>query len=305
MKINIIMHKFEKLSNVTQFNSQRGQETLHPLVSVLDQSKSVEIPARCYISDLYVIFLKDLKCEDFKYGRNQYDYQEETMLFIAPSQVFGINAPEEKMVRPTGWVLVFHPDFIHGTALGKKINDYGFFSYEANEALHVSSREKQIVIECFKKIREELEHGIDKHSKTLIISNIELLLNYSTRFYDRQFITRETINKDILIRFENLLRDYFQSEKPQVLGLPTVSYCAGQLNLSSNYFGDLLKKETGKPALDYIQAKVIDIAKEKISDQSKSISEIAFEIGYKHPQHFTRLFRQKVGMSPTEFRMAK
>ena len=299
------MDNIEKLENVTQFNSRRGQETLHPLVSVLDQSKSIAIPSRKYISDLYVIFLKDLKCEDFKYGRNHYDYQDETLLFIAPGQVFGIETTEEKMVQPTGWALVFHPDFIRGTSLSKHIHNYGFFSYEANEALHISQREKQIVMECFKKIKEELEHGIDKHSKTLIITNIELFLNYSVRFYDRQFITREHLNQDTLVKFESLLNEYFQAEKPQNSGVPSVAYCAEKLHLSPNYFGDLVKKETGKTAQEYIQAKVIDLSKEKIFDQSKSISEIAYEMGFKYPQHFTRFFKQHVGQSPIEYRLLK
>lgn len=297
------MEKIEKTATVTQFNTRRGQETLHPLVSVLDQSKSTAIPSKKCISDLYIIFLKELKCEDFNYGRNHYDYQDETMLFIAPGQVFGINAPEEKMVQPTGWALVFHPDFIHGTALGRHIHDYGFFSYEANEALHISKREKQVVLECLQKIQDELEHGIDKHSKILIVNNIELLLNYCTRFYDRQFITRETLNKDFLVRFESLLNDYFQSDSPQLAGLPTVAYFAEKLHLSANYFGDLIKKETGKTAQEYIQGKVINLSKEKLFDHSKSISEIAYELGFKYPPHFTRLFKQRVGMSPNEYRL--
>jgi AraC family transcriptional activator of pobA len=297
------MEKLEKLETVTQFNTRRGQETLHPLVSVLDQSKSTPFPSEKYISDLYIVFLKELKCEDFKYGRNNYDYQDETLLFIAPGQVFGISTPEEKMVQPTGWALVFHPDFIYGTALGRHIHDYGFFSYEANEALHISQREKQVVLECFQKIQDELERGIDKHSKMLIVTNIELLLNYCIRFYDRQFITRDTLNKDILVRFEGLLNDYFQSDNPQLEGLPSVAYCADKLHLSANYFGDLVKKETGKTAQEYIQAKVIELSKEKIFDQSKSISEIAYEMGFKYPPHFTRLFKQRVGMSPNEYRL--
>lgn len=296
------MEKIEKLSSITQFNSRRGQETLHPLVSVLDQSKSVKIQANKYISELYVIFLKDIKCEEFSYGRNQYDYQEETLIFIAPGQVFGFNLPNEIWVQPSGWALVFHPDFIRGTALGRTIKEYGFFSYDVNEALHISTRERQIVLECFTKIKEELERGIDKHSKTLIVNNIELLLNYCVRFFDRQFITRENINKDILNRFEHLLNEYFESNMPKIDGLPSVAYCAEKMNLSANYFGDLVKKETGKSALEYIQSKMIDIAKEKVFDQSKSISEIAYEMGYKYPQHFTRLFKQKVGMSPNEYR---
>lgn len=296
------MEKIEKLSSITQFNSRRGQETLHPLVSVLDQSKSVKIQANKYISELYVIFLKDVKCEELSYGRNQYDYQDETLIFIAPGQVFGFNLPNEIWVQPSGWALVFHPDFIRGTALGRSIKEYGFFSYDVNEALHISTRERQIVLECFIKIKEELERGIDKYSKTLIVNNIELLLNYCVRFFDRQFITRENINKDILNRFEHLLNEYFESNMPKIDGLPSVAYCAEKMNLSANYFGDLVKKETGKSALEYIQSKMIDIAKEKVFDQSKSISEIAYEMGYKYPQHFTRLFKQKVGISPNEYR---
>lgn len=296
------MEKIEKLSNVTQFNSRRGQETLHPLVSVLDQSKSVKIRANKYLSELYVIFLKNVRCEDFQYGRSKYDYQEETLLFISPNQTFGFDLPDDVLIQPSGWALVFHPDFIRGTALGRSIKEYGFFSYDVNEALHISTRERQIVLECFTKIKEELERGIDKHSKTLIVNNIELFLNYCVRFFDRQFITRENLNKDILNKFEHLLNEYFESNQPQTDGLPSVAYCAEKMNLSANYFGDLVKKETGKSALEYIQTKVINIAKDKFFDQSKSISEIAYGLGYKYPQHFTRLFKQKVGISPNEYR---
>jgi AraC-like DNA-binding protein len=297
-----IMDKIEKLSSVTQFNSHRGQETLHPLVSVLDQSKSAKIQAKKCISELYLIFMKDVRCEDFQYGRNNYDYQEETILFIAPNQTFGFDILNNSLIQPTGWVLVFHPDFIRGTALGRTIKEYGFFSYDINEALHISTRERQIVLECFIKIKEELERGIDKHSKILIINNIELFLNYCVRFFDRQFITRENLNKDILNRFEHLLNKYFESNHPQNDGLPSVAYFAEELHLSANYFGDLIKKETGKSALEFIQFKVLDTAKERMFDSSKSISEIAYEMGFNYPQHFTRLFKQKVGISPSEWR---
>lgn len=290
-----------KLERVTQFNSERGQETLHPLVSVLDQSKSQHIKAVRYVSELYIIFLKDVRCEDFQYGRNQYDYQEETLIFISPGQVFGLDE-QLGMIEPKGWVLVFHPDFIRGTSLSKNITNYRFFSYHSNEALHVSNRERKMVMECFQKIQYELENTLDQHSRTLIISNIELFLNYCVRFYGRQFITRENLNKDILVRFEELLNDYFQSDKPQTIGLPSVGYCAEQLHLSSNYFGDLVKKQMGQTAQDYIQRKVISLAKEKVFDLSKSISEIAYELGFKYPPHFTRLFKQRVGCSPNEFR---
>jgi len=296
--------EIEKLISVAQFNSRRGQETLHPLVSVLDQSKSKLITANRYLTEIYVVFLKDLRCEEFQYGRNKYDYEGETLLFMKPGQVFGFDLPDDVFVQPSGWALVFHPDFIKGTSLGRKMDEYAFFSYDSTEALHISEREKEIVLECFRKIGEELERGVDKHSKNLIVSNIELFLNYCVRFYDRQFITRESMNQDVLTKFENLLKSYFESSQPQSEGLPTVAFCADKLNLSANYFGDLVKKETGKTPLEYIQAKVIDIAKEKIFDRSKSISEIAFEMGYRYPQHFTRLFKQRVGMSPMEYRMA-
>lgn len=297
------MGDLEKLSSVSQFSSRRGQETLHPQVNVLDQSKSVPISANRCLSEIYVVFLKDFRCEDFQYGRNKYDYEEESMLFIAPGQVFGFDLSAEILVQPSGWALVFHPDLIKGTSLGQKMRDYRFFAYDVTEALHISARERQIVLECFHKIQEELERGIDKHSKMLIVSNIELFLNYCVRFYDRQFITRENLNKDVLTRFERLLKAYFESDSPQIIGLPTVAYCAEKLNLSANYFGDLVKKETGTSASEYIQSCIIDLAKEKIFDHSQSISEIAYAMGYKYPQHFTRLFKQRVGVSPLEYRM--
>jgi AraC family transcriptional activator of pobA len=297
----LTMDKIKKLESVAQFNAQRGQETLHPLVSVLNQSKSKPIHPARFVSELYIIFLKELKCAELKYGRNHYDYQDGTLLFIAPGQVFGFDE-NVKTLQPTGWVLLFHPDLIRGTSLGRHINNYNFFSYDVNEALHISERERQIVLECFNKIRYELEHAIDKHSRNLIVSNIELFLNYCVRFYDRQFLTRDHVHKDALARFERLLDDYFQSDKPQTVGLPSVKYCAAELNLSANYFGDLVKKETGKSAQEYIQDKVINVAKEKVLDISKSISEIAYEIGFKYPAHFTRLFKQHVGQSPNEYR---
>jgi AraC-like DNA-binding protein len=250
----------------------------------------------------YTIFLKDVKCGDIKYGKNNYDYQEGTLVFIGPGQVFGIDNNGEYF-QPAGRALLFHPDLIRGTSLGHNIKDYTFFSYESYEALHLSEKERQVIIDCLNKIEFELSHAIDKHSKTLIVTNIELLLNYCVRFYDRQFITRENVNKGILEKFESLLDNYFQSDKPQLLGLPSVHYCAGQLHLSPNYFGDLIKKETGKSAQEYVQLKLIDIAKEKVFDTSKSISEIAYELGFKYPQHFSRMFKKSVGFSPNEYRL--
>jgi AraC-like DNA-binding protein len=203
---------------------------------------------------------------------------------------------------PKGWGLLFHPDIIRGTSLGRNIRKYTFFSYEANEALHLSQKERQIITDCFHKVDHELHQSIDKHSNTLITNNVELLLNYCMRFYDRQFITRSQVNKDLLAKFEKLLDDYFHSELTQTLGLPTVKFCADRLHLSANYFGDLVKKETGKSAQENIQLKILDIAKEKIFDTSKSISEVAYELGFMHPQHFSRLFKNETGYTPNQFR---
>ena len=291
--------RFETINDYNIFNNN---ETLHPLVSVVDLSKADPRQGSRMYFGFYTIFLKEVKCGDLVYGRHTYDYQEGTLVFMAPGQVVGMNSKGETY-QPKGYALVFHPDLIHGTVLGRHIQEYSFFGYQSYEALHLSSRERQIVLDCFSKIEYELEHAIDKHSKRLIVSTIELFLGYCTRFYDRQFITRENVNKSVLERFETLLNDYFQTDKPQTIGLPSVTYCAGELNLSANYFGDLIKKETGKTAQEYIQAKVIDLAKERIFDQSKSVSQIAYDLGFKYPQHFIRLFKQRVGQSPNGYRM--
>ncbi|GAB4421790.1 MAG: helix-turn-helix domain-containing protein [Bacteroidia bacterium] len=296
------MDTIERIEHVTQFNTSRGQQTLHPLVSVLDQSLSVPLATGRRLSALYLVFLKNTGGKACQYGRSTYDYQQDTLIFIAPGQVFGLELPPGEVVQPSGWALAFHPDLLKGTALHGRMGGYRFFEYSVNEALQLSEREKGIVLECFFKIREELERGWDKHSKSLIVSNIELLLGYCVRFYDRQFLMREPLNKDILARFEQLLKHYFQSDKPTLQGLPTVAYCADQLHLSSNYFGDLIKKETGMSALEFIQAQVIDLAKEKMFEADKPIGQIALEMGYKYPQHFARLFKQRVGMSPVAYR---
>lgn len=293
------MRRFETVSDYNAFNNN---ETLHPLVSVVDLSKASPRQGSQMYFGFYTIFLKDVKCGDMVYGRHTYDYQEGTLVFLAPGQVAGMNSNGETY-QPKGYALVFHPDLIHGTALGGHMQDYTFFGYQSNEALHLSERERKIVLDCLSKIEYELERAIDKHSKRLIASNIELLLNYCTRFYERQFITRDNAHRGILERFESLLNEYYQSDKPQTEGLPSVAYCASELNLSANYFGDLVKKETGKTAQEYIQSKVMDVAKERIFDHSKSVNQIAYELGFKYPQHFTRLFKQRVGQSPNEYRM--
>ncbi|MGE0076710.1 MAG: helix-turn-helix domain-containing protein [Bacteroidales bacterium] len=295
------MSEIIKINSVTEYNNMAGQETLHPLVSVVDFAKVKPFAFKKTQINLYAIFLKDIKCGNITYGINTYDYEEGTLIFISPGQVYGIDSNGE-MRQAAGNAIIFHPDLIHGTSLGKNIKDYTFFSYEVNEALHLSAREREVINDTIEKIRYELEHPIDAHSKTLIVSYIELFLNYSKRFYERQFNTRSHVNKDLLTRFEKVLDEYFLSEKPLEIGPPSVSYCAEKLFLSSNYLGDLLKKETGKSALEHIQLKLINIAKEKIFDSSKSISDIAYELGFKYPQHFTRMFKKQVGISPAEFR---
>jgi AraC family transcriptional activator of pobA len=296
------MEKILKIDSVAQYNVIRDITTKHPLVAVIDLSKAQPMPAKTFNFGLYAIGLKEMDYGQLRYGRRDYDYQEGSLIFIAPGQVIGVQ-PGVEILAQKGWALIFHPDLVNGTPLGKHIHDYSFFSYDVNEALHLSDKERSIVIDCFLKIEYELDQNIDKHSKGLIASNIELLLNYCVRFYDRQFITRDNANKGILERFEYLLKSYFSSDKPQNEGLPSVAYCAEALHLSTNYFGDLVKKETGRSALEYIQLKVIDVAKERLFDMNKSVSEIAYELGFKYPQHFFRLFKQKAGVTPNDYRL--
>ena len=295
------MDNIRRFETVNDYNVFNNNETLHPLVSVVDLSKAKPRQGSKMYFGFYTIFLKDVKCGDLVYGRHTYDYQEGTLVFLAPGQVAGMNSNGE-IYQPKGYALVFHADLIHGTSLGRHIQDYSFFGYQSHESLHLSERERKIVLDCFAKIEYELQHAIDNHSKKLIVSNIELFLNYCNRFYERQFITREKAHSGILEKFEGLLNNYFQSGKPQTIGLPSVAFCADELHLSAGYFGDLIKKETGKTAQEYIQSKVIDVAKQRIFDIDKSISQVAYELGFKYPQHFTRLFKQKVGVSPVEYR---
>lgn len=300
------MHKVVQFNTISEYNTFNNNPTLHPLISVIDFSKANERSwegeksVKIYYG-FYCIFLKDIKCGDLRYGCNYYDYQEGTLVFVAPGQVMEIET-DGKVYQPKGYALVFHPDLLHGTSLLKNNADYTFFSYKVNEALHLSERERQIVLDSFSKIEYELQLGVDKHSKKLIASNIELFLNYCDRFYDRQFITRENENHGILEKFETLLNTYFSSEKHTSIGFPSVAYCADELHLSANYFGDLIKKETGKSAQEYIQNKIITLAKNKILEDHLSVNEIAYELGFKYPQHFSRFFKQHVGATPNEYR---
>lgn len=238
------IRRFETINDYNVFNNN---ETRHPLVSVVDLSKAAPRQGSRMYFGFYAVLLKDVKCGDLVYGKHTYDYQEGTLVFLAPGQIAGIISNGE-IYQPKGFALIFHQDLLLGTALGRQMKEYSFFSYQSNEALHLSDRERKIVLDCFSKIQYELERDIDKHSKKLIVSNIELFLNYCSRFYERQFITRENVHKGIMEKFEKLLNDYIESEKPQLVGLPSVAYCASELNLSAGYFGDLVIKDTGKSA---------------------------------------------------------
>lgn len=286
---------------VKKYNETFNNQTLHPLISVVDLSKSEPLERSKFTVGFYAIILKESKCGDLRYGNYYYDYDKGTIVFFAPGQVI-TNEPEGELHQPYGTALIFHPDIIKGTSLGKHIHEYSFFSYQSYEALHVSDRERALVDICLANIEAEIKQNIDKHSRMLIVANIELLLKYCSRFYDRQFITREHVNHGIVEQFEQLLNDYLLSDKLKIKGIPSVAYFAEELHLSPNYFGDLIKKETGKTALEYMQLKLLDLAKERIFDTSKSLSEISYELGFKYPQHFTRFFKQKVGQSPIDYR---
>ena len=300
------MEKILQLETIREHNDYIGVDTRHPLVNVVEGSKIPHpIPHARKRVGMYVVFLKELKCTDnLTYGRQSYDFQENTMVFIAPGQVYGHPA-DGSTYKGSGWCLMFHPELLRGTQLGRHIKDYTFFSYDVNEALHLSLQERETIIDCLKKIDDEITGGNDRHSNIIIASAIELLLNYCTRFYDRQFITRKKANKDILTRFEELLDGYFTSDNPRRLGTPTVAWCAGQLHLSPNYFGDLIKKETGKSAQEYVQQKTMDAAKDMLTQTDKTISEIAYCLGYQYPQYFSRAFKKCTGMTPTEYRMSE
>jgi AraC-like DNA-binding protein len=296
-----------EVNSITQAHQSLGVDApKHPLISII---KAEDIK---YVSDyedvkvvfnLYYIMYKELGCGTLGYGKNSYDYEDGTMVFESPGQVMefeGDLSNEEE--DNNSWFLSFHPDLIRKSNLGEKIERYSFFSYDVNEALHLSDDEKQTIIELRDKIIKEYSQNLDRHSQHLIISNLELLLDYCLRFYDRQFYTRANLNTDVVSKFERLLKEYYQTDKVLELGIPTVNFCARELNLSSNYLSDLLKKETGKSAQEHIHLFLIDKAKTKLLNSKDSISEIGYQLGFEYPQHFSNLFKSKTGQSPREYR---
>tara|TARA_B100001939_G_scaffold189362_1_gene163020 strand:+ start:1541 stop:2449 length:909 start_codon:yes stop_codon:yes gene_type:complete len=276
----------------------------HPLVSVIqidDRITNFDYGDAKYIFEFYQINLKQGFSGSMNYGRNSYDFDEGTLTFIKPNQIIQIENQDE-IKGSSGWTLLFHPDLIRKSELGKTIEDYSFFNYDLNEALHLSENEKNSITDLVMKIQEEYNQNIDKHSQELIIANIEMLLKYSKRFYDRQFFTRTNLNQDLLSEFNTVVRTYYNSENPIESGVLTVKECARQLNLSVNYLGDLIKSETGRSAKDQINDYVIEKAKNQLLGSKESISQIAYSLGFEYPQGFNKLFKAKVGISPGEYR---
>ncbi len=287
-------------NTVQQFNDYYGFETLNPLVSVVHYDREREVTEGIYHYGLYALFLKENKGCKITYGLTEYDFDEMTVTSFAPGQSVKVEAnPEVKYPKWTG--LVFHPDLLARTQLGRNIGRYEFFDYTSDEALHLSAAEIEVFRGVLNLISQELQRSIDKHSRELIVSNIELLLNYCLRFYDRQFITREEINHGVVRKFSSLL-DAYLAERAENEGLPTVAYFADKCCYSPKYFGELVKTETGRTARDYINDRILSAAKKLLSDETLSISQLSQRLGFEYPQHFVRFFKSHTGATPSEYR---
>jgi AraC family transcriptional regulator, transcriptional activator of pobA len=299
------MSDFLNIQSISKLHELLGYEKpKHPLITIIDYSK-LKPNAEHYnvkiVTEFYIISLKSPSPVSVQYGRKYYDFAEGTMMFMAPNQVFSVSELNEQ-IKHKGWGIYFHPDLIRNSSLHKKIKDFHFFSYAINEALHLSEEEKQTLTIIAKNIEKECSANIDKYSQDLMITDIEQLLNYAQRFYSRQFITRKKVNSDLLSNFEKLVEAYFNSQQIQDNGLPNVDYFASKLNLSAGYLTDLLKKETGKTTKEYLQLQIIENAKYKLLNSNDTVNEIAYSLGFEYPQYFNRLFKEKVGMTPVEFR---
>jgi AraC-like DNA-binding protein len=276
----------------------------HPLITIFDFSNVTEqVENNTKIStDFYSIMFKNYCKNNFKYGRKTIDFQEGNLICIAPNQTIEIDNEVETREDKLGWGLFFHPDLIRSTSLNDKIKNYSFFHYEVSEALHLSDKEKKTLFECVQKIQSELHENIDVHSQSIIVSSIELLLNYCSRYYGRQMITRSQSNKSIITQVETLLTHYFEENTIKKLGIPSVKFLAEKVNLSPSYLGDLLKKETGNNAQEHIHLHIIEKAKDSLLNSDKNINEIAYELGFEYPQYFNKLFKNKTGKTPSEYR---
>lgn len=300
------MKEIIKIDTITESHEFLGLEKpKHPLISVIRLGsvlQNLEVDNLKYSLGLYQISLKD-NCPFtiVNYGRNSYDYQEGTMVFTAPNQILEFKKAQI-LEEDKGWTLAFHPDLLRKSELGKKMDNYSYFSYASNEALHLSDEERNTITEIVTKIEKEFSSNIDAHSQTLIISNLELLLNYCVRFYDRQFYTRTNLNQDIASDFEQLLKEYYKQNKQLELGIPSVQYCGEAMKMSPKYLSDLLRKETGQSTQDHIHQYIIEKAKNKLLNSKNSASEIAYELGFEYPQYFSKIFKKKTRISPNEFR---
>lgn len=287
-------------NTVQDFNDYYGLETLHPLVSVVRYDKPRVLEEATYHYGLYAMFLKENKGCKLSYGRTEYDFDEMTVTSFAPGQVIHVE-PNPEVTTPKWTAIVFHPDLLNRTSLGKNISRYEFFDYTSNEALHLSTAEIEIFRGVLSMIQQELNHSIDKHSKELIVNNIELLLNYCLRFYDRQFITREEINHSVVKKFIALLDQYIANQAQQE-GFPSVAYFADKCCYSPKYFGELVKTETGRTAKDFISDRMLIAAKQLLNDESLSIKTVSQQLGFEYPQHFVRFFKAKTGQTPSDYR---
>ncbi|PKM78771.1 MAG: AraC family transcriptional regulator [Firmicutes bacterium HGW-Firmicutes-15] len=295
-----------RIESISQLHELIGYEKpKHPLITLIDLTKiapAISTLDLHIITNFYTISLKEgISCRN-KYGRQYYDFQEGSLTFMAPEQELHVDEDNSEAKNSSGWILCFHPDLIYKNSLIKKVNQYTFFSYDSNEALHLSDQEKIKITDIVNEIKNEFSQNIDVFSQDLIISYVELLLNHCKRFYGRQFITRAKVNKEVVVRFEDFLKYYFDSAKPESDGLPSVKYCALEMGYSPNYLSDLLKKETGKNTQEHIHFYMIEKAKNMLLDTEKPVNLIAAELGFEYPQHFSKLFKNKTGMSPIKYR---
>jgi YesN/AraC family two-component response regulator len=284
-------------------SGMRLEKPKHPLIAIIDTEKLAygeETIGKRFSSELFCIALKDPSC-GIDYGRNHYDFDEGVLMFTAPEQIISVNKPQE-LNQVKGWMLYFHPDLIRKTTLGEKIDSFNFFNYEVNEALHLSDQEQNVLTQIVELIKNEIKERIDNHSQQVLVSNIELLLNYSVRFYERQFNTRSASNLDTIAKVEILLKDYYKENTLIDKGQPTIQYLADKCNLSPNYLSDLLAKETGRSAKNHINDFLVEKAKNLLLSSTDSISGIAYTLGFNYPHYFGRLFKQKTGETPQEYR---
>lgn len=300
--------KVIKISTITEFHRLRGLPAPeHPLISVVDFNaikRPADIGEVNWVFDFYQISLKKGVTAKLKYGQQEYDFDEGVLFFIAPNQVFGVVAEQDSEVERSGWMLLVHPDFLWNTPLAKTIRKYEFFDYSVHEALFLSEKEETTLNGIIENIRQEYHSTIDKFSKQIIVSQLESLLNYSERFYNRQFITREQANHQVLGKLEKLLSDYFNSTDLVSKGLPTVQYIAESLHVSPGYLSSQLRILTGLNTQQHIHEKLIETAKEKLSTTELTVSEIAYELGFEHLQSFSKLFKAKTNLSPLQFRQS-